>query len=161
MKILMLDIDGVLNYEGCKDRIGWYCGIEDEKVELLKHIVDATDAKIVLSSTWRLGYNNEGHRLEEAFIYLKEKLSKYGLSIYSMTPQIGRGNYRGREIHQWLQAYDGKVDEWVVLDDEWFCDFNQYEIGAHLVQTSFYGGGLTEEDAEEAIRILNGEYEDE
>lgn len=47
MKIIFLDIDGVLNYENSKSKV------EEEKVKLLKEIVDKTGAEIVLSSDWR------------------------------------------------------------------------------------------------------------
>lgn len=156
-KILFLDIDGVLNFYEATARCGIYIGIEDEKVALLKKIVDATEAKIVLSSTWRLGIDNKGHRLEKHVPYLKKKLGKYGLEIYDKTPVCGKNsNHRGQEINSWLKSHP-EIKEWVVLDDEWFIDFNQYDIAPHLVQTYFYGSGLTEDDVEKAIKILNGE----
>lgn len=158
IKAIFLDVDqlheGVLNYYEATARCGIYIGIEDEKVALLKKIVEATGAKIVLSSTWRLGIDNKGHRLEEHIPYLKEKLGKYGLEIYDKTPVCS--NHRGREIDSWLKNHP-EVEQWVVLDDEWFIDFNQYDIAPHLVQTYFYGSGLTEDDVEKAIKILNGE----
>lgn len=165
MNVIMLDIDGVLNYFDCKARCGPYLGIEDDKVKLLKQIVDATDAKIVLSSTWRLGINNQGKHLENHIPYLKEKLGKYGLEIYDKTEYLGsRGDFRGKEINEWLTRHP-EVDQWVVLDDEWFIDFNMYDIPRHLVQTWFYTirgvGGLTEEGVEQAIKILQGELRDE
>lgn len=162
-KIIFADVDGVLNHEDTPDRCGMYIGIADEKVELLKKIVDATDAKIVLSSTWRLGINNQGHRLEHHAEYLKEKLAKYGLEIYDKTEQLTRdGGCRGREINEWLSRHP-EVEQWVVLDDEWFMDFGDYDIPRHLVRTCFYTvrgkGGLMEEDIEKAIKILNGEFD--
>lgn len=156
MKIIFLDVDGVLNYDGCSARCGFYYGVEDSKVELLKKIIDATGAKIVLSSTWRLGFDNKGHRLEDHAKYLKEKLAKYGLEIYGMTPEVGGWHgQRGREIKLWLTAHE-ETDEWVVLDDEYFDDFPENGIMPHWVETyDLYG--LTEEDVEKAINILNGE----
>lgn len=157
MKVIFLDVDGVLNYAGCKAQCGMYLGIEDDKVALLKKIVDATDAKIVLSSTWRLGINNKGHRLEGHADYLKDKLGKYGLEIYDKTEQLTRnGELRGKEINEWLSRHP-EVNQWVVLDDEWFWDFDEYNIHQHIVRTWFWGTGLTEEDVEKAIKILKGE----
>lgn len=154
MKIIFLDIDGVLNYENCTARCGMYYGIEDDKVTLLKQVVDATGAKIVLSSTWRLGMNNGGHRLAEHAVYMNEKFSAQGLEIYDVTEELHRGgDFRGEEINEWLSRHPD-VTEWVVLDDEWFWDFNQYDIRQHLVHTSQYLG-LTDEDVKEAIDILN------
>ena len=158
IRIIFLDIDGVLNNEQSPDRCGYYIGIEDGKVELLKQIVDATDAKIVLSSTWRLGIDNKGHRLENHIPYLKDKLSKQGLEIYDKTIQLTRsGDSRGTEINEWLSRHP-EVKQWVVLDDEWFYDFGLYDIPNHLVETSFfYDGGLHGEHVEKAIKILKGE----
>jgi len=53
MKVIFLDIDGVLNVipQG-HDKYG---GIfHPEFVENLRTIIEATDAKIVISSTWRM-----------------------------------------------------------------------------------------------------------
>ncbi len=64
MKIIFLDVDGVLNCHNTfkkqhekyiKTGI-WEIEIELSKVKLLKQIVDNTNAKIVLSSTWRLSW---------------------------------------------------------------------------------------------------------
>ena len=155
-KYIFLDVDGVLNCDSTLEQCGGYTGIDDAKVALLKEIVDATEARIVLSSSWRLGYNSRGDSLKGHREYLTQKLSKYGLEIYSMTPQIGRfHSHRGEEIHMWLEAHGG-ADAWVVLDDDWFEDFNTYGIYPHWIQTYYYDGdGLTESDVQEAIQILN------
>lgn len=160
MKIIFLDVDGVLNSELTEDHFGMYVGIEDKKVELLKQIIDATGAKIVLSSTWRLGYSRFGTLLEGNRDYLNEKLAKYGLQTFSQTEDLSRhGEQRGKEINDWLEKHDD-VDGWVVLDDEYFWDFGVYNIIPHWVKTYFYGnnGGLTPEDVNEAIAILNGDF---
>ena len=77
MKILFLDVDGVLNYDKCKARCGSFRGIESEKVALLKQIIDATGALIVLTSSWRHGLTHERKDLQNAYKYLKKKLDKY------------------------------------------------------------------------------------
>ena len=56
MKVIFLDIDGVLNSLDCKEKIEGYLFVEDKKIALLKELIDATGAKIVLSSTWRRGW---------------------------------------------------------------------------------------------------------
>lgn len=50
-KIIFLDIDGVLN--NAKSDISDLFVIETDLLQILKKIVDSTDASIVLSSTWR------------------------------------------------------------------------------------------------------------
>lgn len=47
MKVIFLDFDGVITTE--KSR---WC-LDKDKMLLLKRIVDATGAKIVISSSWR------------------------------------------------------------------------------------------------------------
>lgn len=161
MKIIFLDIDGVLNSELTEEYFGIYVGIEDSKVELLKQIIDATGAKIVLSSTWRLGRSRFGRLLEGNREYLNEKLAKYGLEVFSQTEDLSRhGEQRGKEINDWLEKHDD-VDGWLVLDDEFFWDFNTYGIMPHWINTYFYGdrGGLNPEDVDEAIAILNGDFD--
>jgi len=57
MKILFLDIDGCLNCQTTKDRIGGkggLIGIDDKMLKRVKNICKKTGAKIVLSSFWRL-----------------------------------------------------------------------------------------------------------
>ena len=53
MKVIFLDIDGVLNTPSSESRCGEYIGIDDEKVKKLKKIVEKTKAEIVLISTWK------------------------------------------------------------------------------------------------------------
>lgn len=167
MKIIFLDVDGVLNNKDTKERIPdtSYTGINNSKVKLLKQIVEATDAQIVLSSTWRLKKTRWGEEIpEEHRNYLKKKLSKYGLRYISSTPDIDPIR-RGKEIDQWIKNNnDITIDGWVVLDDEIWKDFKNYNILPHLVLTKDYiykDGGLSEEDVKHAIRILNGGLNDE
>lgn len=84
-------------------------------------------------------------------------MGKYGLEIYDVTDDLGRhGTCRGQEINQWLKQHPD-VEEWVVLDDEYYIDFGYYDIMPHHIKTYFYGdGGLHEEDVEQAIKVLNG-----
>lgn len=55
MKVIFLDIDGVLNSRTYDRKRNWneQTDIDETRLPLIKEIVDATDAKIVLSSTWR------------------------------------------------------------------------------------------------------------
>ena len=53
MKVVFLDIDGVLNEEKSRSRCCGYKGIDDKKVENLAKIIKTTNAAIVLISTWK------------------------------------------------------------------------------------------------------------
>lgn len=55
MRVIFLDIDGELTYAGYSNEKTQ--DIDLEKVALLKEIVESTDAKIVLSSSWKCGYD--------------------------------------------------------------------------------------------------------
>lgn len=162
VKIIFLDIDGVLNTEFTPDRCDGFLGIEDRYVKNLKKIVDSDkDIRIVLSSTWRLGYTTYGYKLEHHREYLEIKLSKQGLCIYDATPEMSRtGESRGQEIYQWLKDHERlRVEQWVVLDDMYFYDFNVYNIMHHWISTNPFSadGGLNDLKVEQAIRVLNGE----
>ena len=152
MKILFLDVDGVLNNNLTRTRTfdGW-CFVDDYLVERLKHIIDATGAKIVLSSTWRDGWNREDESKNEPFFnQLRDKLKEYGMEIWDALPMPMRPS-RGIAIGEWFELHkDLDIESFVILDD-WY-DMGIYRD--YLVQTN--GGiGLTDEDVNEAIFFLN------
>lgn len=162
-KIIFLDIDGVLNSENYFDKTNdcdEYTDINQEKVKLLKEIVDRTGAEIVLSSTWRtLGHTMEEEKEHPKYVYLVNSLSKFGLEIKSHTPYLE--NNRPKEIKAWLDIHENKDDiRFVSLDDDFFkFQYDKYGIGDCLVKTSFYGSEneFQRKHVEEAVRILNGE----
>lgn len=154
MKVIFLDIDGVLNCAGSSSRApSGYIGVDDSKVKRLKKIVDATNAVIVLVSTWKDGWSHALDRCTEDGAYLTRKLARRGLRILAKTTdQIFD---RGRGIHQWLTPRIDRIESWIVLDDDIFNDYEQYGILPHLIKTDFSAGGLTDELAEQAIALLN------
>ena len=162
VKLLFLDVDGVLNYDRCKYSVGIYYGVDPEKVKLLRKIIDATGAKIVLSSTWRrsilVGMPLELQ--EDPFaIELMSKLKAEGLKIYDMTSVDENDGHRKEQIEELIAEYrhNGQpVSHWCVLDDDIFEGFDEPEFNQHFVNTKFYENGLSEEDAQKAIEILNG-----
>lgn len=159
MKLIFLDVDGVLNCLSTKARIEGYIFVADEMIELLKQIVDATNAKIVLSSTWRRGWyckeNVEDPTSQDLqdirmFDALEAKIHQFGMRFLSYTEDFGP---RGLEIQKWLNDWkEVPVTSFVILDD--FDERELYPFGDRLVQTAFYDG-LTEELAEQAIEMLN------
>lgn len=155
MRIIFLDIDGVLNNLYTEERFGGYVFVEDERIMLLKKIVDCTDAQIVLSSSWRKGWYYKEHYPDQAnedvwlFEALQSKLSEYGIELFGYTEVFGD---REKEITQWLEKHkkDG-IEAYVILDD-----MDEKELRAHanqLVQTDI-SEGLTRYLAEEAICLL-------
>ena len=157
VKVIFLDIDGVLNCQSSKSKCGAFIGIDDSKVKLLKEIVDATGARIVLCSSWRVYWEKfdktEQHEMGN---YLDRKLKRCGLFILDKT--IDKGSNRGYGIKQWL-LNKPNVESWVVLDDDIFDDYESEGIMPHLVKTVFYDdlGGLQRCNVDSAIKMLNGE----
>jgi len=153
MKIIFLDIDGVLNSlpflkkkaEEYKDGV-WDSNnldmIDPLAVNLLNQLVQDTGANIVVSSSWRIGYT---------VVYLQNILMASGLEhperiIGTTSSQTHKD--RGFEISLWLQQVS--VDSFVVLDD----DSDMTGVMDNLVQTSL-DKGLTQQDIDKARKILN------
>lgn len=140
MKVIFLDVDGVLNHGKQIEKV------EDNKIELLNQIVKRTNAEIVLSSDWRYWLDTD----DEDVILLERKLGSVGIDIMSSTP-ITKHGYRGAEIYQWINEWAGeKIEKFVILDDR--DDMKPYMN--RLIQTSF-NLGLQEKHVKKAIQLLN------
>lgn len=151
MKVIFTDVDGVLNEDTTPTRTkSRVIFIDEEKLLRLKQIVDATGAKIVLSSTWR--YDRDTPGLNGDFLELQEAFHKAGLEFYSFTPVDAIGIQRGMEIKAWLGMHP-EVTRYIILDDELF-DFEERNLLPRLIKTEFRNGGLTEACAQEAIDLL-------
>ena len=152
MKIVFLDIDGVLNCQSSNSSCCGFLGIDNKKVELLKAIVDGSNAKIVLTSSWRTGWERTAkERQSHMAAYLDRKLRRYRLYIFDKTDDYT--DMRGEAVLKWLDGKD--VDGYVILDDE-VPDYEKCGISDKLVKTEFYdnNGGLNEVGVKEAIGIL-------
>lgn len=168
-KYLFLDFDGVLNTTGYAKRLRkegidpfdeFGAMFDPDAINNLRSIVDQTDCKIVLSSTWR----NEGLMRMRALWKDRNLPSE----LYSMTPilisttyqdarngqmfNIPERNAKALEIQAWLQKNAKDPFEYIILDDENVFFYGQQE---HLVQTDDFVG-LTIKKSQEAIEILNG-----
>ena len=85
MKVIFLDVDGVLNSKRDGNSIKLRT---DSHFRLLQEIVKATGAKIVLSSSWRAGF-------AKARNTLLNRLKEYGLEIMDSTPVLSGLSCRG------------------------------------------------------------------
>lgn len=155
MKVIFLDIDGVLNTPSSESRCGEYIGIDDEKVEKLKKIVKKTKAEIVLISTWKKYWRKE-EKLKPlqdySANYLDEKLAKQGLKAIDKTKDKSDGRYlsRGEGILEYV--YRNNVENYIILDDCQF-DYDGCGIADKLVKTSQIEG-LTEKEVKKTCEIL-------
>lgn len=150
MKVIFLDIDGVLNCETTTERVDGLFFVEDRKLELLKRIIDSTGAKCVLSSTWRSGWNgnNSFNPMCPEVKALFDKCKEFEIEIIDKTGKEGFN--RGEQINAWLTVRDD-VEEFIILDDD--CDM--HPLMDKLVKTT-WKHGLTEDIANECIDRLNG-----
>lgn len=83
MRVVFLDVDGVLTHNGY---INWQTRhINPAKVGLLGKIIEQTGAAIVLTSTWKDGWDKENGTKEDYYVILENVLAKYGLEIYDIT----------------------------------------------------------------------------
>lgn len=156
MKVLFLDVDGVLNNENSFRLAHTSMNVDGDCVLRLKRVIDATGAEIVLSSTWRL--------LREPARELRRWLDWAGVKPWvAVTPDLRRNSgrvFRGTEIKAWLEADAvtyGRgslaIDRYAIVDDD--GDMLPAQLPC-FVQTSVYHG-LTDADAGRLIAILNGE----
>lgn len=184
MKVVFLDIDGVMNSANrfkqlqsqglLKNNPMWDLPYEDT-LKALKKIIDETGAKIVLSSSWRLTARvkelEDVFKSYDLFIFGKtcryvseEEMSKMDFDLnmcYSCHTDKNGDKYtsdRGAEIAWWLHQHP-EVENFVILDDESTGIEPYYKKGKNFVKTDFYNWGLTMELAEKAIYILTNKEE--
>lgn len=159
MKVIFLDIDGVLNYKECTARCGKYMGIDDDKVLLLAHLVKKTGAKIVLVSTWKenwyTGVNK--HMQDDMANYLDKKLRVAGLTIFDKTPDKYEGHYLGRGEGIVVYIHKHNVKRFVILDDCQY-DYDACDLTDYWVKTN-YDVGLTEENVQQAIKLMENDWQ--
>lgn len=144
--VIFLDIDGVLNHGSSME------GIDRSLAQRLAKLVQATNAHIVLSTTWRhspLGRMN-----------VLTALVDVGLPcdcIIGATPDVSDGDMcmeRATEICEWLATMpEDRVAAWVVLDDMDLCCCSQ--VHGHVVCTDVRVG-LTDAQVVLAQKILMG-----
>ena len=161
MKVIFLDIDGVLNVY-CQGRDEYGCTFHKHFEDNLRWIIEETGAKIVISSTWRrdgldVMQNLWKHRnLPGEVIDItptEVDVVEYGTcEFYDLVD-------RGHEIQQWINDHD--IVNYVIIDDD--NDMLPSQRG-NFVRTANnkdhsdcvdIGYGLTRKCSEKVIEILN------
>ena len=153
IKIIFLDVDGVLNCSKTTKRLeccNEFTFVDTRKVLRLRDIVERTGAQIVLSSTWRLGADPKAFFLERAgYDELRREFLRVHCPVWvDITPDFPRAK-RWQEINAWLILHP-EVEEFIILDD---VDEELKPLADHLVLTNMRDG-LTKERAELAIKML-------
>lgn len=170
MKVIFLDIDGVLNsldnmramtlmwkhneliYKS-RDEFGH---LFDERCVLwLKYIVARTNAKIVISSTWRSKGLQEMQMLFKARGISCEIIGctptvvdNYIVNLYAATNNEAD---RGYEIAQWIYEHEQTLESYCIIDDDSDMISSQMK---YFVKTES-DVGLNLKAANQAIAILN------
>ena len=175
MKVLFLDIDGVLNSENWfAYRI--YCVknnmvnilmnfvdtddrnikhkltmLDDRAIANLNRIIEETGCKVVLSSSWRSSIESEN-----IFTQNLLKLKGFKYEFYDVTPRLWFSDFsirRGEEIKFWLDKESEKheIESFVILDDDSDILPEQMNNFIHVDGQV----GLTDRDVLTAIEILN------
>jgi len=157
MKVVFLDVDGVLNDRNILanarhetiDKAEWLRSMIGQfYVDRVKKIIEKTGAKIVLSSSWRRMFKS----LDEIKLFMKD-IGFNPNDVIGETPD-GYPIYRGLEIQKFISDWEGEeIDSIVILDDrkpKHFC-----HLAHRLIQTEGWNVGITDEDVEKAIELFN------
>ena len=121
MKVIFLDIDGVMCTSSCYGRgkeNKWDAYMFDHKaVAVLNFILQETGAEIILSSDWRHTYTLQ--EMREIFCHNNVIKGPIGFTPSSKT-YLGNNLEGGRsdEIEMWIKTHAWKGDiKWVAIDD--------------------------------------------
>ncbi len=146
MKIIFLDIDGVMNskryFRSIDMKKNNWDRFDPISVNLIKQLVEEFEAKIVISSSWRFGAKD----------LLFNELTKSGLLKYLhkdwKTPYM-YGYKRGDEIMNWLENHKG-IKKYIIIDDE----ANILEDQTSIFVNTNMDLGFNEECFKKAQKIL-------
>lgn len=164
-RIIMLDIDGVLNSRQWQQARGSAPdgltpqaramaladrAFDPAAVRCLGELLKRTGASVVLSSTWRL---------DGGASYVERLLGLHGLRVrfVGVTPDGSRMRAsarvtRGTEIARWLQLGFVPAQSLAILDDEPSEEFGT--LAPWHVATDFMRSGLLPEHVEIAVSLL-------
>lgn len=158
MKVIFLDIDGVLNHEQFyikrtespktgTDEFQSYplSEFDPESVANLNYITEQTGAKLIISSSWRFDPD------------ILNILKAVGITgeVIGCTPDLSSVYNttlcRGKEIDIVLNKRP-EITRYVILDDD--SDIEPHQM-PYFIKTDAYYDGLNRELADKAISILN------
>lgn len=119
IKIIFLDIDGVLNSrkyinQCVANNIPADDVIDPIAVARLNKITDATGAKLVISSTWRLPFLWRNDFKGLCALLHSHKVTA---DIVGVTPDLNLDHGRGKEIQKYIDDCGFVIDKFIILDD--------------------------------------------
>ena len=135
MKVLFLDIDGVVNRVGTRQRYRGFMGIDPFLASMVGKIILDTGAAVVLTSTWR---HFRGGR---------EEVDRHVYKTFDVTPIADTG-FRGEEVKMWLDGHP-EVTRYAIVDDD-----SDFYADQPLFKTNWQTG-ITDEVAQQVTKFLN------
>ena len=144
MKVLFLDIDGVVCLHKDKDWDNEEEIFDADCCRKLQEIVSATGCKLVLSSSWRL--------FSESIRSMFRQLKPFGITRENFLGRTPLRGERGNEIMAYLKKRP-QIETFVAVDDEPF--YSRVFPKDRLILTK-PESGITEIIKEACIRKLNG-----
>lgn len=179
MKIIFLDIDGVLNTWSFIAKLPSSASYQDaiarDAVSRLNRVIETTGAKVVISSSWRRmhtpadmqelldGQGFKGEVIDRTGTFWEPPNGHFGKGQkwppvlthkkYGFPYARGMSDHaypeRAFEVQAWLLDTSEEIEGFVILDD--IQDWAW--LGDHLVNTD-PRVGLTDKDVDKAIKIL-------
>ena len=143
MKLLFLDIDGVMTAdEGTINNEKLY-SFSSSCVEVLNEILSSNNVKIILTSSWRTVFDVE----KQCRIFKENGVKQLPMG---QTKDLGY-KHRNLEIKNYLE--NRKVESFVILDDMYLEGFDDNFVLIDLRK------GLSEENVEKINEILDINFE--
>jgi hypothetical protein len=153
MKVIFLDIDGVLNNDETKSQFGHGKGWDPILISRLVKIIKAVpDVGIVMSSTWRVNTHFSTVPFQFAFATWGIQVPIIGCTPTAYPQNPYKQDKRHVEISAWLDAAraTGKKVDYIVLDDEKDAGPGHEKFFVNTKKEL----GLTEADVTKAIKLL-------
>lgn len=108
MKVVFLDFNGVLDTYDNMDEINF------SNLKRLKHIIDETNSKVVISSSKKDSYYYTGH-LSESLLSIIRELEKENIEVIGITP---KATTREQEIQLYLDLHPD-IENFCIIDDDY------------------------------------------
>lgn len=158
-KIIFLDVDGVLNSETfweekAKDNpdSDWDSfSLDPKAINVLNAIIEKTNAKVVISSSWRIGYY-------EFLITLLKDLGFKGEVIDKTSSNSCYSCLRGNLILDWIKENEDIINvpyyqykNYLIIDDS--TDMLYWQKDNFLITDPMVG--LQEDQIDKAVNTLN------
>lgn len=173
MKIIFLDVDGVLNNEKYSTFMYKILG-KDKYIKKINEDFDIFDLRsvrhvaklidyfegdirLVISSTWRTNKEAVNKIIEKLSLFMKS----YNVQVD--VTEVDKNRIRGLEIQHYLENHNLLNSEYVIIDDD-TADiigdkYNGIDFKPHFVQCN-YKHGFQKKEYKRALKILKGDNYD-